>query len=83
MATNVPNTYQRHSKRTHSGIVPALFDKIDVTYPTDVKEIYTYSFYNEQNNTYRVTAIIEVTYVDNTKDFVSSVVKTFNDPGFD
>jgi hypothetical protein len=75
-----PYTYQRQAKRTYSGIVPALYDKIDVGYPTDTREVYTYSLYNENTNSYLVTAIIEITYTDATKDFISTVEKTYNAP---
>lgn len=80
---NIPKTYQQQSKRVHTGILPSLFDKVDVSYPTDVQETYTYSLYQADNNTYRVTAIIDVVYTDNTKEFITSVTKTFNDSGFD
>ncbi len=80
---SLPKTYDRSSKRVHSGILPALYDKVDVSYPTTVKEIYTYSLFNPNTDIYRITAIIEIIYTDSTKDLLLSATKTFNDSGFD
>lgn len=76
-----PNTYNRAAKRTYSGIAPALYDKIDVTYddPT-FKETYTYSLYRPTDGTYVVQAIIEIVYTDATKDRLASATKIFNAP---
>lgn len=65
----------RYGKRTYSGILPEFWDQIDVGYPTDVKEVYTYST-QEPNGTNIVRAIIEVEYTDNTKENVLRVIKT-------
>lgn len=75
-----PITYNKQAKRTYSGIAPALYDKIEVTYPDTVTEIYTYSMYNENSGNQLVTAVIVVVYTDATKDFISSVTKTYNGP---
>lgn len=78
MAT--PITYDKYANRVYSGIVPALFDKIEATYPDSVTEVYTYSMLNEDTGNQLVTGIITVVYTDSTKDCISSVTKTFNSP---
>ncbi len=45
------------------------YDKLDVTYPTTVSEIYTYSLDSV------TVGVIEVVYTDDTKAFVLSVEK--------
>ena len=72
-----PKSRGRQAKRTYQGILPPLFDKVDVTYPTSTSELYTYSLHNHHNDTYTVTAIISVVYTDATKDCISSITKTF------
>ena len=76
MAT--PTTYNRAANRTYTGLLPALYDKIDVTYPNDTTEVYTYSLLDPHSGNYAVQAIISVVYTDNTKSDLSSVTKTFN-----
>ena len=74
-----PNTYNRSADRTYSGLAPALYDKIDVTYEDALfKETYTYSLLNPHSGLYIVQAIIEVIYTDLTKDRITTVTKTFN-----
>jgi hypothetical protein len=75
-----PITYSKQAKRTYSGLAPALYDKIEVAYPDTVTEIYTYSMFNEDTGNQQVTAMITVVYTDATKDFISSVTKTYNAP---
>lgn len=71
-------TYNRHAQRTYSGILPALWDKVDRVETSSTVETYTYSMYKPQDGTQVVTAIIVVTYVDSTKECISSVEKTFS-----
>lgn len=52
------------------GFTPELFDRCDVTYPTSIQEVYTFS-YNAS-----ATGVITVNYVDSTKELISSVVKS-------
>ena len=73
-----PVTYNRTANRTYTGLIPALFDKIEVAYPNDTTEVYTYSLFDPNSETYLVQAIISVVYTDSTKDCLSSVTKTFN-----
>lgn len=71
-------TFNQVSKRVHQGILPSVFDRIDVTYPTSTSETYTYSVYRADSDSQVVTAIITVNYTDATKDLISSVVKSYN-----
>jgi hypothetical protein len=65
----------RYGARTYFGILPEFWDRIDVGYPDDVTEIYTYTT-QEPNNTLIVRGVIEVTYTNATKDSVLTIVRT-------
>ncbi len=51
-------------------MTPSNYDSIAVTYPTPTSEVYTYSLNSVQ------VGVVTVTYVDSTKEQVSSVVRT-------
>lgn len=65
----------RYGKRTYFGILPEFWDQIDVGYPDAITEVYTYST-QEENGPNIVRGIIEITYVDDTKEDILQVVRT-------
>lgn len=71
-------TYNRHAQRTYSGILPALWDKVERTVTSPTVDTYTYSMLNTDTGNQIVTAIIVVTYTDNSKECVSTVEKTYS-----
>lgn len=52
-----------------SPLVNSKYDRIDVEYPTNTTEVYTYK------NGSDTVGVVTVTYVDSTKERISSVVK--------
>lgn len=81
MAKVPPKTIGKSQpKRVYSGILPAFFDKITMGHPDDVTEVYTYQYQKASDGTYVVSAIIEVVYMDSTKECISSVTKTYQNP---
>lgn len=50
-----------------------LWDYVKVTYPTVVKEIYTFKTGGSPGTT---TAVIEVTYTNSTKEFIDNVFRS-------
>lgn len=73
-------TFNRRGERVYFGILPPWWDSVDVTYPTNTTEVYTYSAINTDTNNQEVQAIILVTYVDSTKQDIQSVKKTYHAP---
>jgi hypothetical protein len=65
---------QRQSKRVHFGLVPEVYDKVSVLYPDSVTEVYTYQLLNDVG-VYVTVGYIEVVYVDDTKEQISSVTR--------
>lgn len=64
---------EKQSKRVHSGLLPDYYHRIDVAYPSDTVEVYTYWQYDFKLDVNKVCAILTVTYTDNTKEFIASV----------
>lgn len=63
----------RSAERVYSGMLPPFFDRVVVSYPSATTEEYTYSALNPDTGTHQITAIIEISYTDNTKDFISMI----------
>lgn len=63
---------QRSSKRVHFGLAPDVYDKINVLYPDDITEVYTYQLLKD-DGTYSIVGYIEVVYTDASKVAISSV----------
>ena len=59
----------------HFGMVPALYDQIDASYPDDVTEVFVYSL-KDSENVSQVVGIITVTYTDDTKIDILKVRRT-------
>lgn len=53
-----------------TGFLPLKYDRVDVTYPNDTQEIYAFTFRGN------AAGSVTVNYVDATKEFIASVVKT-------
>lgn len=64
---------ERRADRVYSGLLPPFFDRITVTYPSNITEEYTYSALNPDSGAHQITAIIEVSYTDSTKDLISTI----------
>ena len=53
-----------------SSLIKSDYDRIDITYPTLLTEVYTYSLAGD------IVGVITVTYTDSSKDSISSVVRS-------
>lgn len=67
----------KQAKRTFSGMMPKYYDRVVFGYPAPDVETLTFWHYNYQTEANDIVAIIEIAYVDQTKEAFSNVARTY------
>lgn len=79
MSDTAPAVNRRASK-VYSGLLPPVFDTVLASYPDPLTEQYTYSYVDLETQVNKIAKVIEVTYTDASKTFLSSVKTIYTLP---